>query len=110
MATFNEIIASKDSNSLFQKFEIPMERVGALVELINECKENEVKIDKISVYQCGFLVEFGVPGEDAVCHESSYGHESGYWETIGFPWDNDDVSVHSAKELAKLLFGFFLYN
>ena len=27
----------------------------------------------------------------------------GAWETIGFPWDGDDVSVHDADELAFYL-------
>lgn len=29
--------------------------------------------------------------------------EIGQWETIGFPWDYDDVSMHTAEELAQML-------
>jgi hypothetical protein len=35
-------------------------------------------------------------------HNNDWSH-SGSWETIGFPWDYDDVSVHTAEELAFYL-------
>lgn len=92
--------------------------VNALTELVIACRACNVKLDKVYHYQNGWLVKFaGYPNADAICHDGSYGspnhgagfgygeyhndwNKSGPWETIGFPWDGDDVSVHSASELA----------
>lgn len=92
--------------------------VNALVELVVACRACDVKLDKVYHYQNGWLVKFaGYPKADAICHDGSYGSpnrgarygyteyhndwdKSGPWESIGFPWDKDDVSVHSASELA----------
>lgn len=30
-------------------------------------------------------------------------NDSGRWETIGFPWDKGDVSVHRAAHLAHMV-------
>lgn len=96
--------------------------VNSLVNLVNACRKNDVMIDEVIHYQHGWLVTF--KGYDksmnAVCHDGSYGNpihdryfeedkyrndwnEVGYWETIGFPWDYDDVSIHSAEELAEMI-------
>lgn len=95
--------------------------VNSLVDLVNACRHRHVKIDKVCHFQNGWHVTFvGHPHADAVCHDGSYGspcymadylgkgHDndwsrSGSWETIGFPWDYDDVSVHAAEELAFYL-------
>lgn len=95
--------------------------INSLVDLINACRANSIKIDKVYHFQNGWHVTFiGYPHADAVCHDGSYGspcymadflgegHDNnwshtGEWETIGFPWDYDDVSVHSSEELAFYL-------
>lgn len=94
--------------------------VNSLVDLINACREAHVAINTVQAYQNGWRVTFENFDGDAVCHDGSYGNpihnrcfepdkyhndwsESGNWETIGFPWDHSDVSVHSAKELATFL-------
>lgn len=100
--TFRELMMTNDSSALFTPMEIPMERVDALVDLVCWCRNLGVEISKISAFQCGFQVMFGNSNGDAICHENSYGHEDGMWETMGFPWDHGDVSVHTAK-LAELL-------
>ena len=94
--------------------------INSLVDLVNACRELDVKIDKVCHFQNGWHVTFtGYPHADAVCHDGSYGSpcpfwapngghnndwsRSGYWETIGFPWDYNDVSTHTAEELAHML-------
>ena len=95
--------------------------INSLVDLVNACRYRHVKIDKVCHFQSGWHVTFaGHPHADAICHDGSYGspcymagylgqgHDndwsrSGSWETIGFPWDYDDVSVHTAEELAFYL-------
>ena len=91
--------------------------VNSLVRLVNACNLMGVELDKVSFFQNGFHVTFkGYEGADAICHDGSYGspcrmgcHRDndwsryGEWETIGFPWDNGDVSYRSAKELASYI-------
>lgn len=95
--------------------------VLALRELVNECLVNQVAINTVQTFQNGWRVTFEDFDGDAICHDGSYGspcyggdmtdaHKNdwsqlvGYkWETIAFPWDNDDVTVHSAQELAFYL-------
>ena len=94
--------------------------VNSLVDLINACRENHVAIDKVAYYQHGWCVTFKGHNGDAICHSGSYGspcrmglyipeverndwNNSGRWETINFPWDHDDVSVHSADTLAAMI-------
>lgn len=94
--------------------------INSLVDLVNACRELGVKIDKVAYYQHGWDVTFEGFNGDAICHNGSYGSpcygglydpevecndwdDSGRWETCGFPWDNGDVSVHSARALAYML-------
>lgn len=95
--------------------------INSLVDLVNACRDYQIKIDKVYHFQNGWRVTFaGHPHADAICHDWSYGspcymagylgkgHDndwsrSGSWETIGFPWDDEDVSVHSAYALAAMI-------
>jgi len=94
--------------------------VNSLVDLVNACRENNVAIDKVAYYQHGWCVTFKGYNGDAICHSGSYGspchmglynpeierndwNSRGRWETIGFPWDCGDVSVHSAYALAAMI-------
>ena len=74
----------------------------ALNNLIEMCEQADVAISKVQFYLNGFVVYFeGFPNANAVCHNSSYGNKYGLWETMGFPWDGDDVSVLNAYELVS---------
>ena len=89
--------------------------INALVELVTACKKYDVKIDSVMSKLGGWIVTFVGYEGDAICHDSSYGSpnygrfgkksndwsKSGPWETYEFPWDNGDVSVHSAEWIAK---------
>jgi hypothetical protein len=94
--------------------------VNSLVDLVNACRENHVAIDKVAYYQHGWSVTFKGHDGDAICHSGSYGspcygglynpemerndwNNSGRWETIGFPWDGGDISVHYATHLAHMI-------
>ena len=112
----------KYDDSIFTPDQIDAAYVNSLVDLVNACRERGVEIDRVCHYQNGWHVTFkGYNGADAVCHDGSYGSpcympqyltpghnndwsRTGEWETIGFPWDEGDVSVHSARELALYLF------
>lgn len=40
----------------------------------------------------GYKITFPWCEGDAIIHSYSYGHEEGLFETMGFPWDRDDVT------------------
>ena len=79
------------------------ERVESLYQLMRACDTLMVRIRDIQYFMNGFRVTFEDWKGDAILHDGSYGHGSYEWETINFPWDEGDVSVHSAKDLAFLL-------
>lgn len=68
-----------------------------------ECLFNGVIISDIKGMWNGYQVTFeDLPG-DAILHDYSYGREDYAWETMGFPWDYDDVSIHDPATLARML-------
>lgn len=111
--------------SNFNMTQMDARYVNALVDLIQWCNSCHVQINKVYTYQNGWKVTFANhPHCDAICHDGSYGSpyygmsvwlkesdrdndwtaDAPSWETIGFPWDRDDVSVHSAETLAKMIY------
>lgn len=103
---------------MFTPRQIDAAYINSLVELVSACKKYNVKIDKVFTFQNGWSVTFEGFNGDAICHDHSYGSpcyggclndkvhtndwsRSGSWETMGFPWDGIDVSVHFAEWLAK---------
>lgn len=104
----------------FTNQQIDAAYVNSLVDLINACRKHDVEIDKVLYYQHGWCVTFKRYDGDAICHSGSmcspcydglYNPEAeqndwndcGRWETIGFPWDDIDASVHSAETLALMI-------
>ena len=47
--------------------------INSLVDLVNACRELDVKIDKVFHYQHGWKVTFEGFDGDAICHSGSYG-------------------------------------
>lgn len=82
------------------------ERVESLYQLMRACDTLIVRVRDIQYFMNGFRVTFEDWKGDAILHDGSYGHGAYEWETIGFPWDGDDVSVHSPKDLAFLLHSY----
>ena len=102
---------------MFTPRQIDAAYINSLVELVNACRKYNVKINKVVTFQNGWQVTFEGFEGDAICHDHSYGSpcyggcfddsvhtndwdRSGSWETMGFPWDGHDVSVHKAEWLA----------
>lgn len=84
---------------------VPMNigRAKSLATLLTACEKNGIEITVLNFYQNGYHVEFeGISG-DAILHDGSYGREYFLWESYGMPWDSDDVSVHDAETLVKLI-------
>lgn len=87
----------------FERVPLDIQRTFSLATLLNECDKNDVGVKEIFCYQNGFQVLFDGVNGDAILHDGSYGRNSLMWETYHFPWDYDDVSVHDAKTLAKMI-------
>ena len=85
------------------EFNVNESFVNGLNELLGWCREIGVEVDKIRYLYHGFQVTFvGIEG-DAILHRGSIGHLRNYWETMGMPWDEDDVSAHSAFTLVHMI-------
>lgn len=87
----------------FDKKYINTTYINALVDLVNACRRLDVKLDKVQHLFNGWRVTFKGYSGDAICHDGSYDSQFGYWESIGFPWDGDDVSVHDADTLVAFI-------
>lgn len=88
--------------------------VNSLTNLIELCRRTGAEIEQVYSYLDGWVVTFkGIEDADAACHNGTNQAERNLedhdpnnweteykWETIGFPWDEDDVSRHTAEWLA----------
>ena len=55
----------------------------------------------------GLQLRFDWCDGDVVCHFFSYGHEFGFVETWGFPWDEDDVTSLSVEECYRRICDYY---
>ena len=92
-----------ETYNAFTPVNLSIGRTKALAELLKVCEYLDVRIKAVKYYMRGFLVEFDGYEGNAVLHDGSYGRNSFMWETIDFPWDGDDVSVHTSHQLAHML-------
>lgn len=94
------------NNGMYTRIEIDKARAYSLAVLISSCARFGITLSKVYCFMNGFQVCFEGFEElgDAILHDGSYGNKSCYWETIGFPWDNGDVSIHTPNELACMLY------
>lgn len=102
-------------NINFELQKVDAAYINTLVALVEACRAQQVNINEVQFFQNGWRVTFESYEGDAICHDWSYGspcyfgkhdndwNRTGDWETIGFPWDRHDVTVHDAGELAFFL-------
>ena len=90
--------------TIHESFEINLDYMNALVDLVSKCREKGISIREFGTLNNGLFVKFEGFRGDAVIHDFSYGHEAGKWETYKMPWDEDDVSVLTTEELVELLY------
>lgn len=56
----------------------------------------------------GYKITFPWCKGDAIIHSYSYGHEEGLFETMGFPWDGEDVTGGlTRRELTNRIVSLF---
>ena len=73
-----------------------------ILTLANELSQRNVP-HTINVIWDGLQIRFPWNGGDLVCHSGSYCHEYGQVESMGCPWDGEDVSVHDPEEVIVLI-------
>ena len=82
---------------------IAPEKVTTLANLIHLCNIFNISVCDIFFIHNGFAITFENWDGDAVLHKYSMGNKHNMWETMGFPWDSNDVSAHTTEELIRLL-------
>ena len=65
--------------------------------------ENNIKYRRKRCYEGWQFFIDGTNG-DIICHNCSYGGNNGLWESMGFVWDDGDVSCYlTAWEVISML-------
>ena len=65
--------------------------------------DNNIKYRRKRCYEGWQFFIDGTDG-DIVCHRGSYGGRDGLWESMGFDWDEEDVTGHlTAQEVVSRL-------
>lgn len=65
--------------------------------------DNNIKYRRKRCYEGWQFYIHGTDG-DIICHEGSYGGDDGLWESMGFDWDEEDVTGHlTAQEVVSRL-------
>ena len=79
-------------------------------DFMSECFRLAVPTPVVATLYDGFRFSFqddsGKEVGDGIIHFGSY-HNQSEIETLGMPWDKDDVSTHTPQELAILLHEFY---
>lgn len=64
---------------------------------------NNIKYTRERLYE-GWQFFISNTDGDIVCHRGSYGGNDGLWESMGFDWDDEDVTGHlTAQEVINRL-------
>ena len=64
---------------------------------------NNIKYTRKRLYEGWQFYIHGTYG-DIVCHGGSYGGKNGLWESMGFDWDDEDVTGYlTAQEVINRL-------
>lgn len=71
----------------------------AINDMCKALKENKIEyVCKPTPYFFGAQFTFPNIEGDVICHDGSYGHELGLFESYHFPWDEGDVTGYLTIE------------
>ena len=72
-------------------------------EMENLLTKNNIEYTRKPIYEGWQFYIHGTDG-DIVCHRGSYGGYNGLWESMGFDWDEEDVTGYlTAQEVVSRL-------
>lgn len=83
--------------------------VNPILTIANVLTERNIP-HSINVIYDGLQIRFPWNYGDLVCHSGSYGHDCGKVESMGCPWDEDDVSCISVDEAIEFIANWHKYN
>lgn len=65
--------------------------------------ENNIEYNRMRLYE-GWQFYIHNTDGDIVCHRGSYGGNDGLWESMGFVWDEGDVTGNlTAEDIIRML-------
>lgn len=66
----------------------------AMLALTKVLRKEGIPFHVIPIFEDGWKIQFGIESgsPDVVCHRYSSGGRYGYWESMGFPSDEGDVT------------------
>ncbi len=73
-----------------------------ILKLSNLLNERNIP-HTVNVIWDGLQIRFPWNGGDIICHSGSYWHEYGHVESMGCPWDKDDVTCLRVDEAGELV-------
>lgn len=69
--------------------------------------KNNIKYDRLQLFEGWQFYIYNTNGNisgDIICHSGSYGGDDGLWESMGFIWDEGDVTGYlTAKDVIRML-------
>ena len=72
-------------------------------EMENLLTKNNIEYTRKPIYEGWQFYIRGTDG-DIICHDYSYGGKDGLWESMGFDWDEEDVTGYlTAQEVVSRL-------
>lgn len=72
-------------------------------EMENLLIKNNIEYTRKPIYEGWQFYIHGTDG-DIICHDYSYGGKDGLWESMGFDWDEEDVTGYlTAQEVVSRL-------
>jgi hypothetical protein len=77
-----------------------------ILKLANILVEKAVPLTIVTLWD-GLQLRFSWNHGDVICHTGSLGHEYGYVESMGFPWDKDDVSCLRVEDMAQAIYEYW---
>jgi hypothetical protein len=82
---------------MMTKAQINPDFVIPILTIANALTERHIPFT-LNVIFDGLQIRFPWNDGDLICHSYSYGHEDGNVESMGCPWDDEDVSCLSLDE------------
>lgn len=70
--------------------------------IANECKKHNIPYEIRPCWD-GFQIRFSWCHGDVACHSGTYSANQVAVESMGFPWDEGDVSIHLPEEMAQFI-------
>lgn len=77
-----------------------------ILTIVNALSEHNIPFT-LKVCWDGLQICFPWNYGDVICHAGSYGHTEGKVETMGCPWDGEDVSTLSVEDAIKMIIAWW---